>query len=503
MTLVYKDSYTEGSLATIAYPATGIAKYFDDEYYSTSQLLEYATNEDCLQAVYDESVTCTILRSSMAEKTIESNKQYKELKRIAVPQKLEMAIGIKRGNTGLYTLLNRASYVASKGNKLNYIMLDAEANSHTDQKTGLAALITSEGFIFSIIILLLVVVIVMLATSMVRVVRASRKLKKANTEIKGVAELQQQNFDIIGVLARDYSSVFKVNLETEDLQTFRMGTMDDNKFGNMIRLGAKYTDVFNQYVRECVYEDDKPKMYDEITPSVIRKKLRKRNTYAVRYRKIVSDEEPRYFEYRVSSIDLDVTGKVTGVVIAFIDCNDEILHEMKYMKSLEKALKSDAVITGLTGDFDWVAYAANIESKESAAITHYRVGDMMYERFEGWEDETNYNHIMNLLSQKLVIAEDRKMFLSETSKSHIRKHLSKDVSFFVNFRIVNNDSMIEYYQLKCVADIADGKLYGFILGLHSVDDEIRKEREQQEKLEQKVAERTELLKEKNESLNRM
>ncbi|MBR5361021.1 MAG: hypothetical protein IK123_09055, partial [Lachnospiraceae bacterium] len=414
-----------------------------------------------------------------------------------------MAIGIKRGNIGLYTLLNRASYAASKGNSLNYLMLDAEANSHTERKGGLASLLTSEGFIFSIIILLLLVVIVMLSTSMIRVVRASRKLKKANTEIKGVAELQQQNFDVIGVLTRDYSSVFKVNLETQELQTFRLKTMEDNKFGNMIRLGVKYMDVFNQYVRDCVYEDDKPKMYDEIAPAAIRKKLRKRNTYAVRYRKIVDEEEPRYFEYRVSTLDLDVTGKALNVVIAFIDCNDEILHEMKYMKSLEKALKSDAVITGLTGDFDWVAYATNIESKESAAITHYRVGDMMLERFDGWEEENNYNHIMELLSQKLVIAEDRKMFLNEISKSHVRKHLSKDVSYFVNFRIVNNEGMIEYYQLKCVGDIADGKLYGFILGLHSMDDEIRKEREQQEKLEQKVAERTELLKEKNESLNRM
>jgi putative two-component system response regulator len=217
----------------------------------------------------------------------------------------------------------------------------------------------------------------------------------------------------------------------------------------------------------------------------------------------VADEEPRYFEFRVSTVDIDVTGKILSVVIAFIDCNDEILHEMKYMKSLEKALKSDAVITGLTGDFDWVAYAANVESKESVGVTHYRVGDMLNERLEGLENESNYNHIMELISQKLVIEEDRKLFLNETNKNHIRKHLSKEVSFFVNFRIVNNEGMIEYYQLKCVADVADGSLYGFILGLHSVDDEIRKEREQQEKLEQKVAERTELLKEKNESLNRM
>ncbi|MBR5361020.1 MAG: transporter substrate-binding domain-containing protein, partial [Lachnospiraceae bacterium] len=88
MTLVYKDSYTEGSLATVAYPATGIAKYFDDEYYTTSKLLEYASYEECLKAVYDEAVTCTILRNRMAEEAIEDNKELKKLNRITLPQKL-------------------------------------------------------------------------------------------------------------------------------------------------------------------------------------------------------------------------------------------------------------------------------------------------------------------------------------------------------------------------------------------------------------------------------
>ena len=503
MALIYKDVYTEGSLATLAYPVKGIAKYFDEEYYSSSKMLEYPTEEACMQAVADENVTCTILRSKRADKITDNNKDLADLKMITLPQKLEMSIGVKRGNIGLYTLLNRASYISSKGKALNYLMLEAQSIDPNPQKKGIAALISSEGFVFALIILLLVIIIILLATSMIRVVRASRKLKKANTEIKGVAQLQQQNFDIIGILARDYSSVFKVNLETEDLQTFRLETNDDGKFGNMIRLGAKYTDIFNQYVRDNVYEDDKPKMYDEIGIPIIRKKLKKRNSYAVRFRKIVPDDEPRYYEFRVSTVDIDITGKVLSVVIAFIDCNDEILHEMKYMKGLEKALKSDAVITGLTGDFDWVAYVANVETKDSVGVTHYRIGDMFTERFTGWENENNYNHMMDLIAETIIIPEDRKMFLNGTSKSHIKKHLNHDVAYFVNFRIVNKDGMVEYYQMKCVADIADGRLYGFILGFHSVDEEIRKEREQQEKLEQKVQERTIQLKEKNESLNRM
>lgn len=502
MVMVYKGEFSDSLFASISYPKGGIEEYYDTMYFKSSSLLEYDSIEECINAVLSDTVTCAVLSDSSVENLLRSNSNYRDLNRLVLPQKIGLGLGVKRGNTGLYTLIIRGTSLSMRGYSLTEILLEASSLRVQSEKAGLDNMMMPEFIIMLFVIFLLLALLIITIAWARRVRNASKRLKKANEEIIGITEHRQQNFDVIGILAREYSSVYKVNLETEDVQTYRIETSVDTSYGDLLRLGAKFSEIFNQYVRDFVFEDDKPKMYDELSIPVIRKKLKTRNSYAIRYRKNTENGEYRYFELRVSSADIDVDNKVLGIVVGFIDCNDEILHEMEYMKSLEKALKSDAVITGLTGDFDWVAYVTITDDKDGASVTTYRAGDMFKSHFSNWESENNFNHIMDNLLNTLVIPDDRKMVIRETAKNHIRKHLMKDVAYYVNFRIDNNGT-VQYYQLKFVADIADGKLFGFIIGLHSVDEEIRREREEQEKLERMVEERTAQLEEKNISLNRM
>ncbi|MBQ7588766.1 MAG: transporter substrate-binding domain-containing protein [Lachnospiraceae bacterium] len=503
--LVYKGEFSEGLFATVAYPKDSIEEYYDVVNYSSSALYEYDTPYDCIDAVLDEEVNCTIVRDNITESYIRDTSKNTKLNVIPLPEKLKMGLGVKRGNVQLYTLISRAVSLTLQGRELTDLALNSSSRAEESRKGGILSYLKSGTLIFLIITAVLTVVCIILASILSRTIRTNREMKRANSEIKGVAKLQQQNFDIISILTRDYSSVFKINLETDDMEVYRIDSFAaEPKYASMLSRGAKYTDFFNQYVRDFVFEDDKPKMYDEIGVSVIRQKLKQRNSYAVRFRRLMEKGSPRYYEFRVSTVDIDITGKVQNVIIAFIDCNAEILHELEYMKGLEKALKSDAVITGLTGDFDWVAYVANVDGKDSneSGVTHYRIGEMFKERLDHWEDESNFAHMTSMMADKLVLPEDRKNFLYNMGKAHIRKHLLKDLAYFINFR-VSKSTGPEYYQIKCVADFADGQLFGFILGFHCVDDEIRKEKEQQVKLERMVADRTAELEEKNESLNRM
>ncbi len=502
MTIIYKGDFSEGTIADIAFPKQGLERYYDVINYPSSNLLLYNTVEECLDAVKDGTASCAILNDFAAENYSRYNR-YKSLNYMVLPDLLGVGLGVKRGNTELYTLLTRGVSLSGENYQFDKHYLNASAEIMESQKGGIMSIISNEILIFTLIVMILLVILALVYSWAKKVQIASRQLKKANAEIVGIAEHQQQNFDVIGILARDYSSVYKVDLESEVVQAYRMEDNTDNSYGDMLRLGARYNEVFNQYVRESVFEDDKPKMYDEISIPVIRRKLKDRTSYAIRYRKIIKNEDLRYFEFRVSTADIDENGKIISIVIAFIDCNDEILHEMEYMKSLEKALKSDAVITGLTGDFDWVAYVANADGKDGASVTTYSTSDMFKRRITNWEYEKNYNAMLSQLCYTLVFHEDRRMFLKETSKNQIRKHLINGMAYYINFRLVNEENEIIYYQLKFVADIADGKMFGFIIGLHNVDEEIRREKEEQEKLEQMVEERTAQLEEKNKSLNRM
>ncbi len=502
MKLIYNGEFSEGTFATIAYPKGGLEYYYDTYAYPNSTFLEYDSVAECLEAVKSNTASCTILRNNLADSFLKSGSKYRKLSGITLPEKMDLCLGIRRGNTALYTLFIRGISITLRGNGFRDMYLETVSETVKDSGNILDGFITPEVIVLLFVILALIILLIFIATWAKNVQRASRHLKAANKEIIGIAEHQQQNFDVIGILARDYSSVYKVNLETEEVQTFRLEDTEDNTYGDMLRLGATFTDVFNQYVRDKVFEEDKPKMYDEISIPVIRRKLKTRPSYAIRYRKTMAGDETRIFEYRVAAADIDENGKVISVVIAFIDCNDEIVHETEYMKSLEKALKSDAVITGLIGDFDWVAYVTNTEGKTEGPVTSYLISDAFKKRFPGWSDENDFNRMIELLAKELVHPDDHKMFLRYTNRNHVKKHITKDAAYYVNFRIVD-EGVIKYYQFKFVADIADGKLFGFILGFHSVDDEIRREKEEQEKLENMVEERTAQLEEKNVSLNRM
>ena len=502
MILVYNDEYTEGTVATIAYRKGGIAYYYDQYVYPNSTFVEYKDASACLEAVRTGAVGCTILRDYIVEDYLNAESRYKNLDYMVLPEKMDLCLGVKKGNKGLYTLFIRGTAITNRGNQFKEDYLKAVAVNRRNMNRGLGSMLSPEVIVLLAIIMVLILLLAIIVRWAKRIQLAGKRLKAANEEIIGIAQHQQQNFDVIGLLARDYSSVYKVNLENEEVQTFRMEDTEDNTYNDMLRLGTRFSEVFNQYVRDKVFEDDKPKMYDEISIPVMRRKLKTRPSYAIRYRKIMKNNDIRYFEYRVSAADIDENGKVLSIVVGFIDCNDEILHEAEYMKSLEKAIKSDAVITSLTGDFDWVAYVANAEGKDGGSVTTYKTSDRFRDSFGDWDKENDFAHMLDLLAEKLVYPDDHKMFLRSTNKSQIRKHLMKELAYYVNFRILDEGS-VKYYQLKFVADIADGKLYGFILGFHSVDDEIRREKEEQEKLENMVEERTAQLEEKNISLNRM
>ncbi len=502
MVVVYKSDFSEGVFATIASPKSGVEGFYDKHTYTSSTIIEYNTVEECLEALRSDSADCTVLSDYLVDEYVRNNNNYRKYNCVTLPDKMELCLGVRKEDTGLYNLLIRGIAITQRGNDLQDRYIEAASDSKQLLNKGIRDMLTPEVIVLMIVIFVLIVLVILIATWANGIQRASKHLKAANKEIIGIAQHQQQNFDVIGILARDYSSVYKVDIATEEVQTFRLEDTAESAYSDMLRLGARFSEVFSQYVRDCVYEDDKPKMYDELSIPMICRKLKARSSYSIRYRKHTADNEIRYFEYRVSIADIDERGNVLSVVVAFIDCNDEIIHETEYMKSLEKALKSDAVITGLTGDFDWVAYVANTEGKDGGTVTTYRTSESFKKRFANWDEENDFNRMIEILANEYVYPDDHKMFIRSTGKNHIRRHLMKETAYYVNFRIIDNGELM-YYQLKFVADIADGKLFGFILGIHGVDDEIRREKEQQEKLENMVEERTAQLEEKNIALNRM
>ena len=88
---------------------------------------------------------------------------------------------------------------------------------------------------------------------------------------------------------------------------------------------------------------------------------------------------------------------------------------------------------------------------------------------------------MEFYIQKYVCEEDREMVRQAASREEIEKGLSEGKQYHVNFR-TQKKGQLEYYQMKIVrAGVRSGR-GSIVLGIRSVDKEIRNEMEQRSNL---------------------
>lgn len=73
------------------------------------------------------------------------------------------------------------------------------------------------------------------------------------------SERQRRNFDIIGILASEYTSVYYIDMDTDELDTYTMNEKTESQFGQIFRAGIRYSDAFRMYVDRFVSHEDKEK----------------------------------------------------------------------------------------------------------------------------------------------------------------------------------------------------------------------------------------------------
>ena len=93
----------------------------------------------------------------------------------------------------------------------------------------------------------------------------------------------QRNFDIIGILASEYTSVYYIDMDTDELDTYTMNETTETQFGQIFRAGIRYSEAFRMYVDRFVSAKDKQKMLHAGSRFNILDELAKRKTFITGY----------------------------------------------------------------------------------------------------------------------------------------------------------------------------------------------------------------------------
>ena len=284
-------------------------------------------------------------------------------------------------------------------------------------------------------------------------------------EIRSEMERKQEtdrNMAIISALASEYTSVYLVNLTSDELTPYSMNRDTETAFGEVFRSGIQYSEAYEMYVDRFVKNEYKKQMQAAGTLSNIARQLAARKSFTTTYQNHMG----RYSWMKFVKVD-DENEEPTVVALGFADKDEEIRKEME----------KEAVIGGLSEDFGCVVYV-NTDTYEE---THYRFDRLFERHIPGWQEITSFSQRLDKLMSTVMHPDDVDEFRAATRLPVISKEIHKENAYFVNFRTLI-DGEITYYQAKFVKDeTSDNHI---IVGFHNVDEETRREMEGKERLQQ-------------------
>ena len=174
-----------------------------------------------------------------------------------------------------------------------------------------------------------------------------------------------------------------------------------------------------------------------------------------------------------------MTRNQDGDVIAYTNVKDVTV-------ILEQKMREDAYMHALATEYDSIAIVeiSDGDKWNDRVVIHGR----LTERLAGLIDEEtvkeeHYSKKLDLM-ERFVHPDDREQFHAETRREKVIRASNEDRTQTVNFRIVKKDGDYLYYQL-CFVPIRNesGKVTSVVAGMKNVDDEVRREMNARQALE--------------------
>lgn len=270
----------------------------------------------------------------------------------------------------------------------------------------------------------------------------------------------ERNISIIEALSSEYTSVYYINLETEEITPYSMNKATANSFGETFKRNVKYSAAYSVYVDKFVSGIYKNRMLQAGSIKNIREQLATQKSFNTMYVNFLN----RYCEMKFVKVGDSDHPKFAA--LGFADKDDV----------LRKEIQQQAVIQGLAEDFDLVCYIDTVSMHENV----YRCTDVFTRIIPNWQALHGFGERLDVIKDKFVCEEERETFFVMTRREIILENLKNKNAYYVNFK-ANVFGHVEYWQIKFVLTATNP--VQIVAGFHSVDEETRKQKKDQEALE--------------------
>lgn len=318
VSVIYKGDYDEHTMDVIAISDhSAFQKMITVTEYPDSEILVVDSALECLEAVQSGRATSTIFNSGRAERYL-MKAQYANLKMITLGENVSYCMAVKKGNTVVYSLLERGIFMLDK----------APLTSAMYKYTNVAIDYSLMDFVhdnLAVIIILLVTVIISMIVIAFFYVKSSKKEM-------AILNKERSHLSIMNILIKDFTNVFLLHGNTNKATSLKLeGYVTDE----IMKSNAEfdYEAISAKYIADRVYDEDKEMMTKVMRMDNIVAHTRNNAEYTGTYRVLVNSEI-HYYQYRYQH-----TGYEDEIIAGFQNIDSIIKEREEHNLQLEKALK--------------------------------------------------------------------------------------------------------------------------------------------------------------------
>ncbi|HJJ28755.1 MAG TPA: response regulator, partial [Methanocorpusculum sp.] len=271
----------------------------------------------------------------------------------------------------------------------------------------------------------------------------------------------QRNFDIIQVLASEYSSVYYIDLTTDELDPYTMNEDTESEFGQIFKSGIHYSQAYRMYVDRLILPEDRKMMLKAGSLPNIMTQLAYKKTFITTYR----SAEGHYCEMKFVKVNGE-NELPSAVALGFAD-KDEVLRKEEEIRSEQE--RNFDIIQILASEYSSVYY---IDLSTDGLTPYTMNADTESEFGQIFKSGIQYSDAYRMYVDRLIHADDKEMMLKAGSIYNIVRQLTDKKTFITTYRSADG----HYCEMKFVKVNGENEAPTAVaLGFADKDEEIRGE----------------------------
>lgn len=291
-------------------------------------------------------------------------------------------------------------------------------------------------------------------------------------------DTQKRNLDTAASLVGDYGFICRINARTREVTVCRVTHDLHEDYGDKFDSVTTYQGLLDLQ-RSLIYPGDLEEfesfasqmtdMLDRrIDTTILHSEFRSSLTGSIRY-------------YRIKCV-LDLESRFASVGI--VDRDETVRRDLSIGRRqtirAEQANEARAlqVMTELTDEYESIIYVDLHGDALSDDSRLYRVDPRFVTAIPGWTQEYSFHNRLEKMYEYMVHPDDRERFYEETRRARILGVLTSGNNYYIEFRTLI-DGKVGHFQMRFLSTHQqNGDLTGFVVGLHDIDREVNRVREE-------------------------